>query len=892
MFQQKSEHMKKGICWQRSVRFRRGVALILCAAMIFCMFPAAKVQASGIKLYYYNTKKTVTYTGTKAAYEYNGSRISLGQMTGILTDNGVALGPYYEIFSRALGVSCTKDTSKNTITFRKGNNVLVLTMNSTKAVLNGKAVTANAAPTKVHFVDAGITRILVPTRFVAESLGYHYRWDSDVSTAVIRDTMTLAYNNKQVSYIGTVGKVNFDGNNVSLGSLPSILINNTAMLRAYNVFKKAMGVTYSFNQASGKITLKKGNITLTMQENSTDAYRNGEYFDCGVAPVCITNVADNTMALMVPGRFVSEMLGYDYNWNASTHTSEIRTTSRVGVYVAPEKPTAAPPQENQPQAITDQVDYSFVVDAERYLDFENTLDNAQTDIIRTSTGEAAFLQELTQNTQELYNEQYILKFDRPVGSVQSEQDENILTITVHDALCFSEEYDRPAGSLVTHISQVQDYLTDNAVFRLSLSDALPYYDLRLSEDGCTLYVTVFPNYLVGLETGRNQTGRYMRFKGLRAFRYTLDSENGYQAVYFHNTCNTVGNLVFPDELFGNYFEHAYMVETEPNQIKLLYKATPGSDFRFVQESNALYLYFEDNGTQGTTDNTRPIAKGIFASLPQGIEVSDLVVEDQYWNRRIVVSMPGDYTDFYRSNMIQNPYAVVENIDVQFDGNSTHIILTTERIQGYKLTAEGSGFSLRIGNPSTIYDKIVVLDAGHGGIDPGASAGGYNEKDINFTILNRYTKEYFEGSGIKVYFTRTEDVKIDLYERADFASRVEADMFISLHMNAVSSTSVSGTSVYYSLLNTSVTSGGLTGKQMASTLTENLSKALGTKNRGVATANFVVIRETRMPAVLIELAFITNASDRKIITTEATQKKAAKTIYDTVVSFFEDYPTGR
>ena len=233
-----------------------------------------------------------------------------------------------------------------------------------------------------------------------------------------------------------------------------------------------------------------------------------------------------------------------------------------------------------------------------------------------------------------------------------------------------------------------------------------------------------------------------------------------------------------------------------------------------------------------------------------------------------------------------------DISVQSDGAVTKIILTTSRIQGYKLKAEGSGFSLLLGNPSEIYDKIVVLDAGHGGIDPGASAGGYNEKDINFTILNNYTKDYFEGSDIKIYFTRTEDVKIDLYERADFASRVEADIFVSLHINSVSSTSVNGTSVYYSLLNNSVTSGGLTGKQMAETLTNNLSNALGTKNRGVATADFVVIRETRMPAVLIELAFITNASDRKIITTPATQKKAAKTIYDTIVKFFKDYPTGR
>ncbi len=891
MFQKNSKHTKRDVNRRGFGRCGRVIALFLCAAMVFCLFPASRAEAAGIKIYYHDTKKTVTYTGTKASYEYNGSNVSLGKMTGILTDNGVALGPYYEIFSKALGVSCKKDSAKNTITFSKNGNVLVLTLNSQKAVLNGKAVTANAAPVSVRFVDAGVSRILVPTRFVAESLGYNYRWESDTSTAIIRDVMTLSYNNKQVSYIGTVGKVNFDGENVSLGTLPSILINNTAMLRAYNVFKKAMGITYSFNQKTGSITFKTGDITLSMQENSTAAYRNGEYFDCGVAPICVTNVANGTMALMVPGRFVSEMLGYDYNWNSTTHTSEIRTTSQVGVYVEPQKPTTAPIQVTQPAA-ADQVDYSFVVDAERYLGFENTLDNAQTSIARASTGNIAILQQLTQNTEELYNEQYVLRFDRPVGSVQSLLDEGLLTVTVMDAYCFEREYMNPAGSLITRIAQTQDFTDNAAVFQLELSDTLPYYDLKLSADGCSLYITVFPNYLVGLEVGQNQTGRYMRFKGLRAFHYTLGSENGYQAVYLHNTCNTVGNLVFPDELFGDYFEHAYMVETEPNQIKLLYRAAPDADFRFVQESNALYLYFEEDTTHGSTDNSRPISRGVFASLPQGIRVSDLTVEDQYWNRRIVVSMPGDYTAFYQSNAIQNPYPVVENITVQFDGSSTHIILTTERIQGYKLGAEENGFSLQIGNPSTMYSKIVVLDAGHGGIDPGASAGGYNEKDINFTILNRYTKEYFEGSDIKIYFTRTEDVKIDLYERADFASRVEADMFISLHMNSVSSTSVSGTSVYYSLLNTSVTSGGLNSKQMASTLTDNLSKALGTKNRGVATANFVVIRETRMPAVLIELAFITNASDRKIITTEATQRKAAKTIYDTVVSFFKDYPTGR
>mgnify|MGYP006990236017 CR=1 FL=1 len=75
--------------------------------------------------YYFDTKKTVTYTGTKASYEYNGSKVSLGNLTGILTDNGVALGPYYELFVRGLGISYKKDSAKNTLTFSKDGNPII-----------------------------------------------------------------------------------------------------------------------------------------------------------------------------------------------------------------------------------------------------------------------------------------------------------------------------------------------------------------------------------------------------------------------------------------------------------------------------------------------------------------------------------------------------------------------------------------------------------------------------------------------------------------------------------------------------------------------------------------------------------------------------------------------
>jgi len=111
-------------------------------------------------------------------------------------------------------------------------------------------------------------------------------------------------------------------------------------------------------------------------------------------------------------------------------------------------------------------------------------------------------------------------------------------------------------------------------------------------------------------------------------------------------------------------------------------------------------------------------------------------------------------------------------------------------------------SISVGKPSEIYNKIVVLDAGHGGKDPGAVRDSVYEKDINFSILYTHTKELFENSDIKVYYTRETDTFISLNDRTKFALEVGADLFISLHMNASVYESAKGTEVFYSKANNS------------------------------------------------------------------------------------------
>jgi N-acetylmuramoyl-L-alanine amidase len=132
----------------------------------------------------------------------------------------------------------------------------------------------------------------------------------------------------------------------------------------------------------------------------------------------------------------------------------------------------------------------------------------------------------------------------------------------------------------------------------------------------------------------------------------------------------------------------------------------------------------------------------------------------------------------------------------------------------------------------------------------------------------------------------------LQTRADFAATVGADLFISFHVNANSSSAVNGTSVYYSKSNNTAAASGLKSSTLATTVANYLSEAWGTKNRGIIADKFVVIHNNSVPAILVECGFITNDKDFAKIKDTSYQKKAAEALYYAVSEIFDNYPTKR
>lgn len=167
-------------------------------------------------------------------------------------------------------------------------------------------------------------------------------------------------------------------------------------------------------------------------------------------------------------------------------------------------------------------------------------------------------------------------------------------------------------------------------------------------------------------------------------------------------------------------------------------------------------------------------------------------------------------------------------------------------------------------------KTICIDAGHGGKDPGACAGGVREKDIALSIVKKI-RAHLQAVGYGVILTREQDKFVSLGNRAAEANMWGADLFVSVHCNSAKNESANGMEVYVH------TSRGTDSTRAAHAIYDRLLPASGLKGRGIKAKDLAVLRETDMPAVLVELAFISNDGDRAKLVSEEWQERAAEAI---------------
>ena len=225
---------------------------------------------------------------------------------------------------------------------------------------------------------------------------------------------------------------------------------------------------------------------------------------------------------------------------------------------------------------------------------------------------------------------------------------------------------------------------------------------------------------------------------------------------------------------------------------------------------------------------------------------------------------------------------------------------------------------------------VVIDPGHGGVDPGALGRKSKEKDVNMSVSKMLASLINENyPEVKVIFTRTTDVKIPLVTRADIANKADADLFISIHSNASKKTTANGCETFTLGAGSSAEAKAAAmyenevilsednfeemykgfdphssesyiifelirshdmelSAELAQMVQDGMVKSSKLQNRGVSSAGFLVLHRTVMPSILVELGFITNSKDEAVISSKNGQKNLARGIFDGFKEYYETY----
>ncbi len=685
----------------------------------------------------------IQYSGTKVNVSFNGEVLDTLHNPGIVV-NGIALLPYDEVFKKGMGVSCNYNVLTKSIVFKKDGNTVKVTEGSTIAYVNGVRQTISVVPRKVYYYNTRMTKLMIPSRFIAEALEYTYNWNASTATAQICTPYSLFYGNKWHVYKGTKGGVEINGCSINVKDMPTIVLNNSAFIQAQKVFsRKELNANYHYDKSTRTVFVENETASIKYILNSKTAYVNGTKCLLKIAPMEIKDNVTNKYFIMVPAKFTAETLGYGYTWNSVSKKSEITV-------VRQREWTWKSQKVNVNSACT------------------NTLESIV---------------------------------------LQMEKEEESIILTGKSALHVDQDFSERSNQLSISISNLNNVST-------------------------------------------------------KCSKKLYDSPN---------------------------IEKIEVSECETGNVTIILTLTENVSF-FEEKTGRQYkIYFEDE------DDENVIGDSIELKKPKGVSFADIKDEDQYYQKQFKITIPGNFQSYYK-NLSAQYLEGVNQIQCSLNSNGeTVLTFKTDRILGYKLNDNGDTFEILVGEPKDIYESIVLLDPGHGGVDPGCISNGVQEKNCNFNILYKYAKQYFNSrkSPIKAYWTRTTDKKIELGSRAAYSKTVQADVFISLHMNCAGSSAAKGAETYYTVTNNKENSFGLTSRKLALHMQSKWPSQLGlSTSRGVRTANYVVTKKNTVPAVLVELGFLSNSSDLAIVSSSSTQKKAAKTFYNTVCELFEEYPTGR
>ena len=921
------------------MKFKKFVTFVSILGMLCCTVPTVS-YADNISIKY--GKQKINYSDAQVKYTINGSNIK-SKHPGIIID-GISLASAKEVFSDSkIGLSYKYNKTKNTLELKSDKTTLVLTLNSINSKVNGKSETLPVEPRMVEFSDK-TKDIYVPTRYVAKTFGLTYTWDassgvasmtgktvkkkkavkSDSKAKTKKDKnntkkdkksktnktnkkATKKTNTKSVketfiysgkSYDVKNKKVIFSIEDIELNTekLPGVYVGKTLMGPARSLFlSDSMEGSFTLSKSKKSATISFGDNDLILTLGSKNAELNGAQVKLEKAPDFIKLNFSNKNEVYIPMESICELFDIDIETSGNVSTLSLPDDDEDVEDVGDDensKPTPEPTPEPSNEAeqplqpfVANKLPFSWkskvkpatAFNAVQSLNGKNTSAGSSiADIVNLSGNQADNF------------DTYTITSTEGFSGIKGNMANNQLTVSLDNVSSNGSQSYTSNIRTVNYINTTYNAASNSTNISFGLADGVVGYEMLLSKDGKSLNVKIYKNTITEIKGSYNKGVYTFTFTGLAPLSVNDNgSSDSNQNLAIPNIIDTIGSGSYVDNTGSALSLFSYFSNGIAG-ASLSVNKTSRLTYYTSQSGNTLTITFSQASTPANV-------VGATIALPSGLDTSEIEDEDNYFSGNFTITLPGDLRSHFNSKPIKYDANKVSNVNISLnDSGDTVLTFYTTKLYAYRLTVSKSQIKVAIDRAKNLYSKVVVIDPGHGGHDDGTTSQNkiYKEKNVVLSIGYTYFRNYLNDEDLKVYWTRKDDTYPTLYERAAFPKKVDADIFISVHMNSFPKATPKGTEVFYSTRNNILQPNGLSSYTMASMFLKNITSTFSTFNRGVKTAAYVVTNMNTVPAVLLEYGFLSNEDDLAKFSKLENQDKAAEVLYDTIEEIFDNYPTGR
>jgi len=677
---------------------------------------------------------------------------------------------------------------------------------------------------------------------------------------------TIHYENRPVV-------LNINGNILPDADMPAIILQDRTFVPLRHVFE-SIGAVVDFHPAQQRIMIAHDNSLIVMHIGQYHFNHDAAIHQMDVAPQIIN---DRTM---VPVSFVAGAMGFNVGWDENTFT--------VSLTQPPQANPPSSPTTDDPTGPGNTHYYDIIHDE----DDSDTLghDFAELSIDRSPSlipGETNL--ETTVNAVNWTNDhsQFIISATSRISMVEwfMLPDGRLIIDIIHSRLDLAQSnFNINNGFIRTirtgHNISEHGINISRIVFDL---DAPVIYHVTLSHDRRHVTIGFEGNQIGGVDfvaqpdatresvviTGvvSPQVNIFMLFDPLRL---VIDLPN----TQLDTLDSVVGN--------GRFVQGVRIGQFDATTTRVVVDLLQDVSFSVDRVGNAVIVHLFEPTYRNITFNH--IAGVIEITKPTPyLTINHIVTDDRYREQRFVITLPGDFSEFFGYGTYLVHDNVVSGIEIVTVGGLTQLIVYTNRIMGFNISENADTIFIRAMNPRELYSRVVLIDPGHGGRDPGAVHHGMRESDIVLDVANMVMYLLNRDGLVRAYTTRVDDSTVPNSLRAEMANEI-ADIFVSIHFNAANARAT-GTEVLYTV--TEAERGlSFNSRHMAAIFQRNLVEALGTVDRGIRDRPRIqVLNATTIPAVLVEIEFMDTAATAARIATQEFRWLAAQAIVDSIYESF-------